>query len=95
MATNRASASPHDAFAADPDITASDASNAARLGSLPAEVQTLTMSGVPTGGTFKLTLLGVTTGTIPYNANAAAIKAVIDTAIPGNTVAVGGTARST
>ena len=30
VATNRASASPHDAFAADPDITASDAPNAAQ-----------------------------------------------------------------
>ena len=44
-------------FAADADITASDAPNAAKLASTTNEVQTLTMTGTPTGGTFTLTLL--------------------------------------
>ena len=98
IATNRASASPGDAFPADPDITASDATNAGRLGAL-AEVQTLTTTGTPTGGTWTLTILGVTTGNITYNCTATggvagppatSVKAAIDAAIPGNTVAVAG-----
>ena len=54
------------------------------------EVQTVTPTGTISGGTFTLTLMGVTTAAIQWNANAAAIKAAIDTAIPGNGVTVGG-----
>ena len=44
-------------FAADTDITATDSTNAAKLASTTNEVQTLTQTGAPTGGTFTLTLL--------------------------------------
>jgi hypothetical protein len=57
---------------------------------LVAEVQTVTPTGTISGGTFTMTLLGVTTGPIAWNATAANIKTAIDTAIPGNTVTVGG-----
>ena len=98
MATNRALAVNGNMFAADADITASDAPNAAKLASTTNEVQTLTMTGAPTGGTFTLTLLtdrlnagaGVTTGAIAYNATSVVIKAAIDAAIAGNTIAVAG-----
>ena len=49
------------------------------------EVQKLTPTSgtpaAPTGGTWTLTLLGHTTAAIAWNANAAAIKAAIDTAL--------------
>ena len=46
------------------------------------EVQTLTVTGTPTGGTFKLTYEGFETpSTIAYNANAAAVQAALE-AIP-------------
>lgn len=38
------------------------------------EIQTLTMGGVPTGGTFTLTYAGQTTGTIAYNAAAGSVQ---------------------
>jgi hypothetical protein len=41
------------------------------------EVQTLSISGTPTGGTFTLTFDGQTTATIAYNANAAAVQAAL------------------
>jgi hypothetical protein len=57
------------------------------------EVQTLTVNGTPTGGSFKLKFQGRTTAAIAYNANAAAIQAALE-ALPnigaGN-VAVAGT----
>jgi hypothetical protein len=41
------------------------------------EAKTLTISGVPTGGTFTLTFLGRPTTAIPFNATASAIKAAL------------------
>jgi hypothetical protein len=41
------------------------------------EVQTATITGTPTGGTFTLTYNGKTTAAIPYNATAAAVKAAL------------------
>jgi len=41
------------------------------------EINTLTISGSPTGGTFTITVDGQTTGGIAYNANAATIQAAI------------------
>jgi len=47
-----------------------------------AEVQTVTVTGSPTGGTFTLTYEGSTTGTIAYNATAATVRAALE-ALPG------------
>lgn len=41
------------------------------------EVQTLTITGTPTGGTFKLAYKGQTTANIAYNANAAAVQTAL------------------
>lgn len=41
------------------------------------EVQTLTISGTPTGGTIKLAFRGQTTGAIAYNAAASAVQAAL------------------
>ncbi len=41
------------------------------------EVQTLTITGSPTGGTFTLTYAGQTTATIAWNANAATVQAAL------------------
>lgn len=57
-----------------------------------AEVQTVTITGTPTGGTFTLTYDGQTTAAIPYNANAAAVQAAL-LALPNldsGDIAVGG-----
>ena len=60
------------------------------------EVQTITPTGTISGGTWTLTInpagTAVTTAAIPYNAAAAAIKSAIDTALPGNTITVAGSA---
>lgn len=57
------------------------------------EVQTLSISGSPTGGTFTLTFDGFTTAAIARNANAAAVQAAL-LALPnldsGDVVASGG-----
>lgn len=42
------------------------------------EIQTVTISGSPTGGTFTLTLGAQTTGTIAYNASAATVEAALE-----------------
>jgi hypothetical protein len=42
------------------------------------EVQTVTISGTPTGGTFTLTYSGQTTAAIAYNANAAAVTTALE-----------------
>jgi hypothetical protein len=47
-----------------------------------AEVQTVTVTGAPTGGTFTLTYEGGTTGGIAFNASAAAVTAALE-ALPG------------
>lgn len=55
-------------------------------------VQTLTINGTPTGGTFTLGVNGQSTATIAYNANAAAIQTAINAVLPaGDQVAVTGT----
>jgi hypothetical protein len=47
-------------------------------GPATSEVQTITITGTPTGGTYTLTFDGETTGNIAYNANAAAIEAALE-----------------
>lgn len=42
------------------------------------EVQTVTITGTPTGGTFTLTFEGRTTAAIAYNANAAAVESALE-----------------
>jgi hypothetical protein len=57
------------------------------------DVQTLTTTGVPTGGTFTLTFGGQTTPAIPYNATATAIEEFLEglTSIgDGNVACTGG-----
>jgi hypothetical protein len=46
------------------------------------EVQTVTITGTPTGGTFTLAYWGQTTTAIAYNANAATVQAALE-ALPG------------
>lgn len=56
------------------------------------EVQTLTIGGSPTGGTFTIvTTDGLSTGNLAYNANAATIQAALDALIGAGNVAVTGT----
>lgn len=57
------------------------------------EVQTLTITGTPTGGTFTLTFEGEETATIAYNANAAAVESAFEalsTVGAGNGTCAGG-----
>ncbi|MFF6844649.1 hypothetical protein ACFY8X_38665 [Streptomyces tanashiensis] len=42
------------------------------------EVQTVTVTGTPTGGTYTLTFSGQTTAAIPYNANAGQVKSALE-----------------
>ena len=42
------------------------------------EVQTLTVTGAPTGGTFTVTYSGQTTGTSAYNASAATVQTALE-----------------
>jgi hypothetical protein len=62
------------------------------------EVQTITITGSPTGGTFTLTYKGATTTAITYNANAAAVQAALE-ALPtvqsGQVVGAGGALPAT
>lgn len=63
--------------------------------SLPAgtnEVQTVTITGTPTGGTFTLTYGGQTTAPIAYNATAAAVQSALEalSSIGAGNVATGG-----
>lgn len=57
------------------------------------EVQTVTINGGPTGGTFTLTFRGQTTAPIAYNANAAAVQSALEalTTVGAGNVAVAGT----
>jgi len=50
----------------------------ARTGSATNEVQTITISGTPDGGTFTLTFYGQTTSAIAYNASAATVEATLE-----------------
>lgn len=58
------------------------------------EVQTATLSGTPTGGTFKLSFKGYTTPGIAYNATAATVQAALEalSSIGTTGVAVSGSA---
>ncbi len=47
-------------------------------GGIVSEVQTVVISGSPTGGTYTLTFNGQTTGAIAYNANAATVEAALE-----------------
>ncbi|MGW5003245.1 hypothetical protein ACWEP8_36955 [Streptomyces hydrogenans] len=56
------------------------------------EVQTLTVTGAPTGGTFTITYSGQTTAAIAYNATAAAVQAALEALSnvnPGDIVVTG------
>lgn len=58
-----------------------------------AEVQTVTITGAPTGGTFTLTFNGQTTAAIPYNATAAQVQSALEalsTIVPGDILCAGG-----
>ena len=77
-------------------VRLTDATYASVTTAYPNEVQTVTPSGTFSAGTFTLTLLGVTTGDIAWNATAATIKTALNTALPGNTITVaGGPAHTT
>jgi hypothetical protein len=54
------------------------------------EVQTVTITGTPTGGTFTLTYQGNTTSAIAYNANAAAVQTALRALPNTQNVTVGG-----
>lgn len=57
------------------------------------EVQSVSLTGGPTGGTFTLTYSGQTTAAIAYNANAAAVQAALEALSnidPGDVVCSGG-----
>lgn len=54
------------------------AKNVSPVGSTADEVQSLTMTGSPTGGTFTLTFGAQTTAAIPYNCTAAEVQAAIE-----------------
>lgn len=54
------------------------AANAVLTRTVANEVQTLTVSGSPTGGTFTLSFGGQTTAPIPFNANAAALRTALE-----------------
>ncbi|MFE6126736.1 hypothetical protein ACFQ6Q_00465 [Streptomyces sp. NPDC056437] len=56
------------------------------------EIQTLTVTGAPTGGTFTITWSGQTTGAIAYNATAAVVQTALEALsniAPGDVVVTG------
>lgn len=67
--------------------------NAGAPGNGTSEVQTLNVTGTPTGGTFKLKFRDRTTAAIAYNANAATIQAALEalSTVGAGNVAVTGT----
>lgn len=57
------------------------------------EVQTVTITGTPTGGTYTLTWSGQTTAAIPYNATAAQVRTALEALsnlAPGDVTVTGG-----
>ncbi|MGH3991056.1 MAG: hypothetical protein ACRDSN_01170 [Pseudonocardiaceae bacterium] len=59
----------------------------------PNEVQTVTITGSPTGGTFTLTYSTQTTGAVAYNATASTVQAALEALsniAPGDVTAAGG-----
>ena len=64
-----------------------------RVAALASDVQTLSITGTPTGGTFTLAFGGQTTAAIPYNATAAQVQAALvalSSIGAGNVVCTGG-----
>ncbi|MFF2731786.1 hypothetical protein ACFVS9_28245 [Streptomyces sp. NPDC058008] len=62
-------------------------------GGTTSEVQTVTVTGTPTGGTYTLTFSGQTTAAIPYNATAAQVKTALENLSninPGDVATAGG-----
>lgn len=57
-----------------------------------AGVQTVTISGTPTGGTFTLTWRGYVTSALAYNAASSAVQAALNALPKGATITVTGTA---
>jgi hypothetical protein len=55
------------------------------------EVQSVDITGTPTGGTFRLSMDGAATGDIAYNANAAAVQSALEAVVGTGNVAVTGT----
>lgn len=60
------------------DLSASSWKHLTQLVSAVNEVQTVTITGTPTGGTFTLTFDGQTTAGIAYNASAATVKSALE-----------------
>lgn len=60
------------------DLSASSWKHLTQLLSAVNEVQTLTITGTPTGGNFTLTFDGQTTASIAHNANAAAVQSALE-----------------
>lgn len=63
------------------------------MGGMTNEVQTLTITGTPTGGNYKLTFQGEQTGNIAWNATAGAVKTALealDSIAPGDVDTAGG-----
>lgn len=60
------------------------------------EVQTVTVTGAPTGGNYRLTIFGQTTGTIAFNASNATLQGLLDAldAFEPGDVVVSGTATA-
>jgi len=59
----------------------------------PDEVQTITITGTPTGGTYTLTFSGQTTASIVYNATSGAVQAALEALsniAPGDITCAGG-----
>lgn len=86
-----ASLSPLKVCVADPNIMNFLIGGAVIL--TPSEIQTLTITGIPTGGTFTITFAGQTTTAIPYNAVATAVGAALialSNIGPGDVVCTGG-----
>jgi hypothetical protein len=77
-------------------VVAKELNPVSTLGGLVPEVQTATISGTPTGGTFTLTFDGRTVTAIPYNTTAAALQTLIDAVFgEGHITAGGGPAPGT
>jgi hypothetical protein len=79
----------------DPNIMAFLIGGAVVIGGVGStnEVQSLAITGTPTGGTFTLTFSGQTTSAIAYNATAATVQAALEALSnidPGDVTATGG-----
>ncbi len=74
-------------------VTEFDSASPNVLGDATSEVQTVTITGTPTGGTFTLTFSGATTSTIAYNATAATVQTALNglsNIDPGDVAVTGG-----